>query len=204
MEHTFPFIETIKVKNGKAFYLEDHQKRMEASVRFCFGADAPVPSLAASIRVPDGIGDRWYKCRVVYGKTIHSVEYEPYKIKTVKKLILREAPGISYNLKWRDRSALDQLKDNTEADDIIITQNGLITDGSFANLLFLKDGIWYTPDTPLLPGTQRARLLRDKKIVSKRISVNDLKAFEKVKWINAMLDMKDGPEWPIEIIANLP
>lgn len=204
MRQIFPFIETLKIKNGKIWHPRDHQERMETSVRSYFGTGTTAPSLIASIRVPDGIGGRWYKCRVVYGKNIRSVEYEPYEIKAVKKLTLQEAPELSYPLKWRDRSAINRLKNSTDADDIIITQNGLISDSSFANLIFLKEGIWYTPDTPLLPGTQRARLLCDGKIVSKRISVDDLKEYEKMKRINAMIHPDDSPEWTLDIIDNIP
>ena len=56
------------------------------------------------------------------------------------------------------------IEKRKHADDIIIVKNGLVTDSFYANLAFLKNGIWFTPETPLLLGVQRQFLLSQKTI----------------------------------------
>lgn len=199
----FPLLETIKIKNGIIHYPEEHQTRMDQSVRTIFGSKAIAPSLEENIQLPHYIGDSWFKCRIIYGLTIAKTEYEPYQRPRIQSLELVDHDEISYDLKWADRSEINKLVDGSSADNIIIVKKGQITDSSYANLLFWKKGRWYTPANPLLPGTQRARLLREGEIFPERITRENLHRFEKVKWINAMLDMKDGPEWPLSIIRNL-
>lgn len=62
----------------------------------------------------------------------------------------------------------------------------MVTDCSIGNLLFLKDNHWYTPDTPLLQGTQRAYLLEAQKVHLANIDKNDIWQYEKVMMINAL------------------
>lgn len=85
-------------------------------------------------------------------------------------------------------------------DDIMIVKNGCITDSYNANLIFFDGRLWWTPDTPLLAGTQRARLLDEKRIFPRRIMPGDLVQFEKAGLINAMLNMND---MPIVDISNI-
>lgn len=199
----FPLLETIKIKNGIIHHLEDHQARMNQSVRTIFGSKAIAPSLRENIQPPHYIGTSWYKCRIIYGLTIAKTEYEPYQRPRIKSLELVDHDEIFYDLKRADRSEINKLTDGSSADNIIIVKKGQITDSSYANLLFRKKGKWYTPANPLLPGTQRARLLRRGEIYPAEITRENLHLFERVKWINAMLDMEDGPEWPLSIIKNI-
>ncbi|MEA3462083.1 MAG: hypothetical protein U9R49_09400, partial [Bacteroidota bacterium] len=59
---------------------------------------------------------------------------------------------------------------------------------------------WVTPDTPLLPGTMRASLLKKGKISGHRIAPEDLNGYQKLKLINAMNDLEHAPELPIASI----
>jgi 4-amino-4-deoxychorismate lyase len=74
----------------------------------------------------------------------------------------------------------------------------MLTDSYYGNIVLWKDGIWYTPESHLLAGTQRASLLDNKLIQAIPIRVDNLKEFEKVKIINSMLDLENGPEVLIE------
>src|SRR5699024_8638866 len=199
----YPLLETIKIKEGTIHHIEDHQNRMNQSVKKIWGPEAVAPRLKEHILIPENIGFSWYKCRILYGLSIDKIEFEPYKLPEINSLELVDHNEISYNLKWADRSELNLISRRSSADDILIVKNGQITDSSYANLLFYKKGKWFTPAYPLLAGTQRARLLHKKEIATAEITRENLHHFERIKWINAMLDMKDGPEWPIGIIKNL-
>ena len=50
---------------------------------------------------------------------------------------------------------------------------------------------FFTPDTPLLEGTKRQKLLGNKIIIETAISLENLHTFDKVYLINAMLDIED-------------
>lgn len=51
----------------------------------------------------------------------------------------------------------------------MIIRQGKVTDCSIGNLIFRQNNQWITPDKPLLEGTQRAKLLEQKKIIAREI-----------------------------------
>ena len=94
---------------------------------------------------------------------------------------------IEYSLKYSDRSLINTLFAQRGAcDEIIIIKNGKVTDCSIGNLIFRQEKKWYTPDTPLLLGTQREKLLQEGKIQERTIFQEDIVNFDEIKIINAM------------------
>ncbi|MCD6355308.1 MAG: aminotransferase class IV [Prolixibacteraceae bacterium] len=89
-------------------------------------------------------------------------------------------------------------------DDILIVINGCITDSFAANPIFFDGKKWWTPDTPLLAGTQRAWLIEEEKLLVCSIPVNDLSKYKKAGLINAMQNFEDMPIIDIENIFILP
>lgn len=90
--------------------------------------------------------------------------------------------------KYADRSALDALQtQNGACDSVLIVQNGYITDTPIANVAFLQNGLWYTPHTPLLAGTTRARLIDEGRLHVRPIRVDKLSQYEGLALLNAML-----------------
>jgi len=62
----------------------------------------------------------------------------------------------------------------------------------------LSDGIgYYTPNTYLLNGTCRQRLIAEGKVIPIDISVDDLFSFKELFLINAMLDLEDKVTVPV-------
>jgi 4-amino-4-deoxychorismate lyase len=184
--------ETIKVRNGVVFNIEAHTARMNRSRSIVFGCTDTI-DLREALQVPTGNDGVVYKCRVEYSRTIERIEFLPYTIKSVNTLTLVESDSAEYDFKWIDRSIFDKLLENTGADDILIIKNGLITDSSFANIVFFDGTNWVTPSTPLLRGTKREQLLRDKKISEVEIRKGDLHLFTQAKLINAMIDLEESP-----------
>jgi 4-amino-4-deoxychorismate lyase len=100
-----------------------------------------------------------------------------------------------------DRRELEKLLHKRgDCDDILVVKNGCITDSFYANVVFWNGEVWITPDTPLLPGTMRASLLRNGMIRKSRITPEDLAVYQKLKLINAMNDLQEAPEIPIDSI----
>ena len=67
----------------------------------------------------------------------------------------------------------------------------IVTDTSFCNVVFQNEEGLFTPEHPLLKGTKRALLLDEKRITTRRISVNDLQNYHMAYLINAMIDLEN-------------
>ena len=194
------FIETIQLLNGELKNLEYHQERFERTRSKALGLKSH-PLLADVIEVPHGLDQGLLKCRVSYEREIELIEYEPYLKREVNSLQLVYSDTIEYGYKYADRTELEKLfRQRGECDDILIVKNNLITDCYYANVVFWNGESWVTPDTPLLPGTMRASLLRKGQIREEKITQVDLDKYQKVKLINAMNDLQLAPEIPIDSI----
>jgi 4-amino-4-deoxychorismate lyase len=184
-------VETIKCKDGKLENLRYHQARFHLSRKIQFGENLVI-NLAEEIKVPEEYQSGIIRCRVVYSSEIEKVEFHPYKFRKVNSLKLVEDNSIDYRLKFTDRKKLEKLFEKRgKCDDIIIVKNGCITDSYFANVVFFDGKEWWTPNTPLLHGTRRAKLIEEGKINVCRITPDDLSRFEKAGLINAMQGLEE-------------
>lgn len=130
------------------------------------------------------------KCRFLYDETTWQIEYGSYQPRQIHSLKCVVDDIIEYAYKYINRNALDKLyAQRTFCDDVIIIKQGQITDSFYANIALFDGFEWYTPDRPLLPGVKRKLLLKNGTIKERSISVDDLKSFEKVSLINAMLNL---------------
>ena len=189
----YPLLETIKLKNGILYNLSFHNRRLNKTRKEYFGVSEPL-DLSGEVVIPENKKAGLYRCRVIYNPDIEKIEFLPHLYREIKSLKLVEDNLVDYRFKFADRSSLQKLFDEKgSCDDILIVKNGCITDSSAANPLFYDGKAWWTPDTPLLKGTQRARLIDEGKIFECRITPGDLHKYEKVGLINAMLDMEDMP-----------
>jgi 4-amino-4-deoxychorismate lyase len=182
MSNKVLFLETIKIINGIPQHLEFHNQRLNYT-RQHFDIQSNIIDLKQFI-VPPSCGI--YKCRVIYSNTIEDIQYSSYRDRQFKTFQPVIANDINYQFKYLNRQALNQLKSET-ADDILIIKNGFVTDTSIANVAFYDQDKWITPTIPLLQGTTRARLLKEKKIIAAPIRLEDLKNFSKMAVMNALL-----------------
>ena len=186
-------IETIKCKNANLFNLKWHNIRFNHARKLCFGKTDTL-DLSEIISVPEKANTGLFRCRVTYSEKVEEIKFIPHRFRKIESLKLIYDDSINYSLKYSDRKKLNNLfAKRGSCDDILIVKNGLITDTSIANIVFFDGEKWWTPDTPLLQGTQRAKLLAEKKILECRISLSDLKRFEKAGLINAMWNLKNMP-----------
>jgi 4-amino-4-deoxychorismate lyase len=80
-------------------------------------------------------------------------------------------------------------------------KSGFITDSYSANTVFFDGAKWWTPNTPLLAGTQRSRLLGEEKIFECTISPEDISKYTLVGLINAMWDLEELKPIPVKNIV---
>lgn len=135
-----------------------------------------------------------YRLRIDYDQTgnIISGEMTPYVKRRIEQMALVDPGRVDYALKWTDRSSLERARAMApEADEVIIAQDGRITDTSFSNLLFGDGQHWVTPDRPLLAGTKRQDLLERGIITAVAFGVEDIRRYPLCSLITAMLDPGD-------------
>jgi len=181
-------LETLPIRHAQLPDLRDHQARMNQARHQLYGLTEPL-FLETAIQLPDSLDPALtYKCRVTYGEHIQKIEFEPYQPRPVHTLKLVQADPLDYAHKYSDRTAINNLfAQRGPADDVLMLRDGLLTDTSYANVALFDGTRWYTPARPMLPGTQRARLLRDDILQTTNIRPADLPDFQHIRLINAML-----------------
>lgn len=195
------FSEAIKMRDGIPCLLSYHNERLNRTRREVFGCH-DVIDVAPFIEVPPNFSKGVVKCRIVYSKELLDIQFSLYRIRTINTLKLVDGKDIDYQYKSIDRSSFDSLKNLwQEFDDILIEQNGLITDTSFSNIAFYDGKKWITPAIPLLKGTKRQKLLDDTTIIEGEIRAKNLHKFEKALLFNSMIDWEDQVLLNIEQIT---
>lgn len=195
--------ETIQVRNGKIRNLEYHNRRFNASRRELFGITRQ-EDLGSLIRIPEDLGSGIFRCRVLYGREIDTIEFIPHRGREVRSLKMVCGDAIDYPLKYADRQALEALfARRGDCDEILIIKNGFVTDTSISNIVFCRsDGSWITPDTYLLKGTMRTFLLETGRIQEVPVRPEDLPGYSAAKMINCMLDLDGSPPIPVNHIFD--
>ncbi|MBW6535217.1 MAG: aminotransferase class IV family protein [Mariniphaga sp.] len=198
----YPLVETIKCKNGELSNLCYHQARFNLTRRALFRLKEKI-SLEKFIEIPKKCRTGLFRCRIIYDEKIEKIEFHSHQYRSVRSLKLIEANDLDYRFKYTNRQKLNSLfEQRGNCDDILIVKNGFITDSYIANVVFFDGRKWWTPDTPLLPGTQRARLIHEKKISVCPLTPKDLPKYEKAGLINAMQDLEEMPEISIANIVT--
>jgi len=176
-------LETICCQDGLPLHLEYHQERLNGALQ-TLGSKKRY-ELSELLEVPS---NELLRCRFLYSNNGFEVSYIPYTKRTINSLQLLEAPDLKYDLKYANRDALNTLFEQRDiSDDILIVQDGYVKDTSIANIAFFDGEKWLTPKEPLLKGTTRARLLKEKKIFSHPIKVDEISCFKGFALMNAMI-----------------
>lgn len=141
------------------------------------------------------------RVRIEYGTEEDMIiEQFPYMRRTVRKIRMMYILPPDYRYKYADRAWINALLSKSQADEILIIREGRITDVSIANIAFFDGRNWWTPDAPLLKGTERDRLLENGVILESEIRVEDLGSFTGFRLMNAMLPWEDEVTYDITVI----
>ncbi len=179
-------LETIKIEEGEALHLEYHNQRFNSSRKSLFGIEKAL-DLDSYITPPD---HQLYRCRVLYDQEIQKIEYFPYQPKMIHTVTLLEST-IEYSHKYADRKIFERLlASSPQSDDVLILHNGYLTDTTIANIAFLENGKWITPERPLLRGTTRERLIDEGFLIPKAIRKDEIYRFNGFALMNAMIGFK--------------
>lgn len=183
------FLETLRIEQGRLWHLPLHQARMERTLRACCPG-APIPRLDTLLRALP-LSEEPTRLRLVYGpQGVEQADTSPYAPRAIRTLRLVQADGLDYTYKRADRRLLDELLARRgPADEVLLVQEGRLTDTTFSNIA-LSDGLrWYTPSRPLLAGTMRQHLLQEGRLQERDILAADLPRYRSLALINAMLPL---------------
>ena len=165
----FPLFETICIEQGSIQNVLYHEQRFANSYSVYYGKQ-PNYSLFNGVDLSNLDLAKKYKLKISYDDSGTSWAITEYRntIPTTLQLVFDDT--IDYSVKYTDREKLDALHEQrNDFDDVLIVKNGLITDASYANILFKKGEKLVIPKKPLLHGTCRARLLATKTVKEKDI-----------------------------------
>ncbi len=187
---TVKYFETIKCEDFEIFNLEYHNKRVSNTIGLNINLQEYIYPVSNEL----------LRCKVIYDKNeIIDVLYFPYKKREIKSFKLIFDDEIEYEKKYLDRTSLDKLFEQKEnSDEIIIVKNGVITDTSIANIAIFYENIWITSKNCLLKGTTRNRLIEEKKLIEKDISLKMLKSASRLALMNAMIGFDEIKDFKIK------
>lgn len=197
----YHFIETIHAENFQTFLFEQHLQRIQMTIREYYGLYKNLSTLKTEINQITSSIENKTKISIHYNDKNHQIIKQRYQSKKITRFFIIEKNDLDYHLKYADRTPFEQLKKQLLPDEeIIITQNGNLTDTTFSNICLYKKGIWYTPNTPLFNGIKRQFLLSQNLIQQINITTENLNQFEKLCLINSMLDLQ-GTEYDLNRIS---
>lgn len=182
--YRFPLFETIAVIDGRVQNLAYHQARLDYAMRAFFHSGKR-HCLNDIIRVPREFRQGLVRLRADYNEAMVRLRFFAYKKPEIMRFQCVYTENLEYRFKYTDRKRLDLLK-NLQSDEVVIVNNGKVSDCTIGNLLFLKENQWYSPQDYLLKGTQLSCLLEANQVVLTEILPQDLAQYERIMLINAL------------------
>jgi 4-amino-4-deoxychorismate lyase len=194
------FFESICVKDGVAENLSFHQARVYKTLQ-AFDASQNNISLKAIVEQLTLSTLGLFKLRISYDLNgNHQVKLTPYQYKLINQFGLVDIKGLRYDYKYENRDWINEALIQSGTDEIMMHDNGFIKDCSYTNIVFYDGSHWVTPESPLLEGTQRAKLIQEGLILPKALHVKDIPSFVKFKCINAMMQWDTAVEYSVKLI----
>jgi 4-amino-4-deoxychorismate lyase len=187
---------SIKVVDGK-MQLEDWHLRRINEI-FCihgWGSRLHRSLQDALLEVPYSLPSGVSKLRLwLTADRVEHTDCTPYTLKKINRVVCVPADEVNYRFKHQNRDAINALKKlyapNDDAE-ILMVQNGFVTDSSYSNVCFWDGAEWITPKSHLLNGIKRQYLLHTKQIAEKEIAVKDIYSYKKMALINAMIELEE-------------
>lgn len=182
-------LETFCLVDGEVLNVPYHEARVVRSV----GNDFPIGKMVETVRnqaaVENAMQGRWRASVTYTAEGVERVRLVQYVKPSISALRMISIEENFYSKKWADRSRLNGYKEALpQGVEPIFVLEGKVTDTTFSNVVVERDGTLYIPDMPLLAGTKRHRLLDTGVVRSISLRVDDLRLYERIHLVNAMLD----------------
>ncbi len=200
------FIESILYQNESLPLLSLHVDRMIQTRREVLNTSRRL-DLPDLVPPDDMRKNKKVKLRILYDYKVTSIEWIPYKKAEPKAVLAIEAADIKYPFKYSNRKAFLELRKRyPDFDDLIILQNGKLTDATYSNIVLKSKNQWMTPEYPLLKGVRRKKLLEDGVVKTAALGREHLVHAEQINLVNAMMPLNDcitlSPDQVFLSVAN--
>ena len=181
------FIESIRFCNGKTDNLALHQERVNVTFARFFADSMPIHLEKIIAKHPHSEGGL-FKLRIVYDRELRELEYQAYRHPQYEQYVLYEIPKkFAYKYKSTERELFDKISSLFPPSVLpLLIQNGRVTDATFTNLIFNKNGEWYSPAEPLLFGTRLKNLVNASKVKLRVIKADEIESYDSIIPINAI------------------
>jgi 4-amino-4-deoxychorismate lyase len=180
------YIESISIESDRTCPLISyHQARIDRTIGK--NHDINLESIVQS-EIKELTESIQQKLRILYDQTgVKEAKVQPYQVKLIRNLRAVDI-AFDYDQKSADRDAINTVYARRgESDDILMVKDGLITDTSYGNVACYKDGIWYTPESPLLGGCRRQSLIDDGLVAPKKIRIEALDSYPYLMLFNGLI-----------------
>lgn len=186
----YPFFESIKLENKKVFHLEWHQRRVNETFLKFFPDLKPLDLMKV---VKSNVSNKTnlQKIKIYYDDMNYEIEIQDYKRRRISSFELIPI-DFNYEYKFTNRENFQNIINQSESDQVIFTKNDFLLDSIIANLAFFDGSQWFTPNTYLLNGTTRQRLIYENKLHEIPIKSTEIKNFDKISFINALNDLDEN------------
>jgi len=192
----FELLESLSLKNGKYFLLEEHLERLQRSAKY-FNFDIDIKSIFEELQNYALFNlNTEQKVRLLVSKNgkvlIEGADItplpEPVSVKIADKAISKEELFLYH--KTTNRQVYSSIKDRfPEVFDVLLwNEERELTEFTIGNLVVELEGKLFTPgiESGLLPGTFRKYLLDNKIIIERKITLDDLKNCSNAWLINSV------------------
>lgn len=190
----YPLFETLAVIDGKFRNLAFHQMRVNLAFNTFFKKNCTLD--LNKIEIPEIYRTGFYRCRIDYNPQTFKIGFFEHIPRQIRTFHCVQVENFDYCFKYSDRKRLDQLK-ILQMDEVIIINNGFVSDCTIGNLLFFKNGKWFSPRHYLLKGTQLSYLLAQDQVELTEIRAEDLFHYEKIMVVNALNPFDNARAVPI-------
>lgn len=185
------FFESIKLSDSQIFRIDNHQKRINRTFVIHFPDRKPfnIEDILKNTEFPS---KGTFKIRISYDGNETTTEIQSYTARKISTLKLVDINTLPSFFKSEMREVIhDAISRKEDCDDIIMANNGLLTDTSYANIALFDGKTWFTPRKPYLYGSHRDFLLDNGKITEKDIPANEIFNYQKIRIFNGMIEFGD-------------
>ena len=186
----YQFFESIQLKDSALKHLDLHVQRMQRTCLFFYREEKKIDALLQELNALTTYPKGLHKVKVKYNLQAHEIEITPYVPRVIQTLQVIVNNDIQYPWKTINRQMFFAYEVQRKAtEDFLFVREDCLTDSSYTNIALWNGQEWHTPEMPLFNGIQREVLIREGRIIASKITLSDMRNYEKISLINAMLPL---------------
>ena len=182
-------LETFCLLDGSVLNVAYHEARVKQSLELAFPIALMVNDILREASRLGATSGRWRASITYSSHGIERIQIVPYIAPRIETLLLTPIAENFYCKKWANRDRLNSFKSPLPPGvEPLFTLLEQPTDTTFTNIIVERHNTLYTPESTLLAGPKRQKLLAERTVQPLPMIATALYAFEWIHLINAMLN----------------